>query len=116
MSSTGSVHTWFTFRLYVAGHTMRSALSIRNLRQFCNEHLAGIFEIEVIDIRQQPALARKAQIVASPTLVKETPLPQQRLIGDLSDEAEVLAGLGISPKHSGGNGSNGLPKTKRKEN
>ena len=62
-----------------------------------------MFEIEVIDIRQQPALARNAQILASPTLVKVTPPPLQKLIGDLSNEAEVLVGLGITQKHDGGN-------------
>lgn len=76
MSSPAKVRTWYTFQLFVAGHTARSALSILNLQRFCKEHLAGMFEIEVIDIRQQPALARNAQILASPTLVKVT-LPRR---------------------------------------
>jgi circadian clock protein KaiB len=101
MSSPANNRRWYTFRLYVAGHTARSALSILNLRRFCKEHLAGMSEIEVIDIRQQPELAREAQILASPTLVKQTPPPSQRFIGDLSNEGEVLAGLGITQKYNG---------------
>jgi len=85
----------YSLRLFVCGHTHRSAASIRNLRRVCDEHLPGRFELEVIDIRQQPELAKEAQILASPTLVKESPLPRHRLIGDLSDETAVLAGLGI---------------------
>ena len=85
----------YVLRLYVAGMTRRSAMAIANVRALCEEHLRGRYEIEVIDLYQQPALAKREQIVAAPTLVKKLPLPLRRIIGDMSDRERVLVGLGL---------------------
>jgi circadian clock protein KaiB len=82
-------------RLYVTGLTPRSTQAIAVLRAVCEEHLAGRYDLEVIDLYQQPELARGQQLIAAPTLVKELPLPVRRLIGDLSDEQRVLVGLDL---------------------
>jgi circadian clock protein KaiB len=87
----------YILRLYVTGMTARAARTIENLRTFCEKHLAGRYELQVIDVYQQPELARTEQIVAVPTLIKKLPLPLRRLIGDMSDEARVLVGLDILP-------------------
>jgi circadian clock protein KaiB len=87
----------YILRLYITGMTKRSARAIENLRTFCEKHLAGHYELQVIDIYQQPELARTEQIVAVPTLIKKLPLPLRRLIGDMSDEERVLVGLDILP-------------------
>jgi circadian clock protein KaiB len=86
----------FLLRLYVTGQTPRSIKSIDNLKQFCEKHLQGRYEIEVIDIYQQPALAAENQIIAAPTLVKRLPLPLRRLVGDLSNQDRVLSGLDLT--------------------
>jgi circadian clock protein KaiB len=85
----------FLLRLYVTGTTPRSVKSIENLKRFCETHLKDDYEIEVIDIYQQPALASENQIIAAPTLIKKLPLPLRRLVGDLSDQDRVLAGLDL---------------------
>jgi circadian clock protein KaiB len=85
----------YVLRLYVTGMTARSARTIENLQTFCEKHLAGRYELQVIDVYQQPELARTEQIVAVPTLIKKLPLPLRRLIGDMSDEHRVLVGLGL---------------------
>jgi circadian clock protein KaiB len=85
----------YSLRLYVTGQTPRSAASIRNLRNVCDEYLEGRFELQVIDLYQHPELAKEAQVVAAPTLVKRLPLPLRRLVGDLSDKREVLLGLDL---------------------
>ena len=85
----------FLLRLYITGQTPRSVKSIDNLRRFCETHLKGQYEIEVIDIYQQPSLASENQIIAAPTLIKRLPLPLRRLVGDLSNEQRVLAGLDL---------------------
>jgi circadian clock protein KaiB len=87
----------YILRLYVTGMTKRSARAIENLQTFCEKHLAGHYELQVIDVYQQPELARTEQIVAVPTLIKKLPLPLRRLIGDMSDEERVLVGLDILP-------------------
>jgi len=87
----------YILRLYVTGMTARAARTIETLRNFCEKHLAGRYELQVVDIYQQPELARTEQIVAVPTLIKKLPLPLRRLIGDMSDEARVLVGLDILP-------------------
>jgi circadian clock protein KaiB len=84
-------------RLYVAGLTARSAAALRNLEAICEEHLAGRYRIEVIDLLTRPQLARGDQIVAVPTLVRHLPQPMKKIIGDLSDEASVLVGLDLRP-------------------
>jgi circadian clock protein KaiB len=86
----------YVLRLYVAGTTPRSATAIVNVRRICEEHLSGNYDLEVIDVMQSPAKAAEGQIIAAPTLVKESPLPIKRFIGDMSMTTRLLAGLGIS--------------------
>jgi circadian clock protein KaiB len=86
-------------RLYVAGQSARSASALRNLQTICEEHLAGRYRIEVIDLLKQPQLARGDQIVAVPTLVRHLPPPVKKIIGDLSSEESVLVGLDLRPRH-----------------
>jgi len=74
---------------------LRSALAVKNVRQVCEQHLKGRYDLEVIDIYQQANLARDEQIVAVPTLIKRLPLPLQRLVGDMSDLGKVLVGLNL---------------------
>ena len=85
----------YSLRLYVTGQTPRSAASIRNVRDVCEEFLKGRFELEVIDLYQRPELAKEAQVIATPTLVKRFPRPLRRMVGDLSDRKKVLLGLGL---------------------
>ncbi len=87
----------YLLRLYVSGMTPNSLRAIRNLRLICAEHLEGRHHLEIIDIYQQPHLAREQQIVAVPTLIKELPLPVRRLIGDMSQTERILSGLDIKP-------------------
>ncbi|MGX9391923.1 circadian clock KaiB family protein [Nitrobacteraceae bacterium UC4446_H13] len=81
--------------LYVAGQTPKSVAAITNLERICAEHLPGQYTVEVIDLRQNPKLAREHSIVAIPTLVRELPVPLRKLIGDLSDTHKVLVNLKI---------------------
>ncbi len=85
----------FILSLYVAGMTPRSLRAIENARQLCEKYLKDRCELEVIDIYQQPALAKHAQVIAAPTLVKHLPSPLQRFIGDLSDPEPVLVRLAL---------------------
>ena len=80
-------------RLYVAGQTPKSVTAFANLKRICEEHLAGEFEIEVIDLIDNPRLAKDDQIVAIPTLVRKLPEPIRKIIGDLSDTERTLVGL-----------------------
>jgi circadian clock protein KaiB len=84
-------------RLYVAGQTERSLAALDNLRHICETHLAGRYDIEVIDLLVNPRLAAGDQILAVPTLVRKMPEPIRKIIGDLSDEARVLVGLDVRP-------------------
>jgi circadian clock protein KaiB len=84
-------------RLYVAGQTPKSIAAFNNLKRLCEEHLAGRYRIEVIDLMQNPKLARDDQIVAIPTLVRKLPDPIRRIIGDLSDTERTLVGLQLRP-------------------
>lgn len=93
-----SARRFYSLRLYVTGQTPRSTDSIRNLKEICSEYLGERFELEVIDIYQQPERAQEAQIIAAPTLVKTLPLPLRKLIGDLSNRTDVLSGLGITAR------------------
>lgn len=81
--------------LYVAGQTPKSVAAIRNLEQIVAEHPEGKYEVEVIDLRQHPQLAREHNIVAIPTLVRSLPVPVQKIIGDLSDQEKVLVHLKV---------------------
>ncbi len=85
----------YKLRLFVAGTNGRSQRAIENLRRLCSERLPGRFDLEVIDIYQQPELASYYQVVAAPTLVKLAPAPLRRIIGDLSETARVLRGLDL---------------------
>src|SRR4051812_24585826 len=82
-------------RLYVAGNTPKSIVAIDNLKKYCEEHLAGQYSIDVIDLSVNPELAEGDQILAIPTLVRKIPLPIRKIIGDLSDKEKVLVGLDI---------------------
>lgn len=88
-------------RLYVAGQTDRSVRAIANLKRICEEHLAGRYTIEVIDLLDQPQLAAGDQILALPTLVRRLPPPLKKIIGDLSSEERVLVGLDVRPRPGG---------------
>ena len=89
----------YTLRLYVAGMTPRSARALFNIKEICETHLNGRYDLRVIDLYQQPVLAKGDQIVAVPTLIRRLPTPLRRIIGDLSDRERVLIGLDLSPKH-----------------
>lgn len=84
--------TW-ELRLYVAGQTPKSIAAFNNLKRICEEHLAGRYKIEVVDLLQNPKLARDEQIVAIPTLVRKLPDPIRRIVGNLSDTERALVGL-----------------------
>lgn len=84
-------------RLYVAGQTPRSLTAFTNLKKLCEEHLKGKYQIEVIDLLKNPALAEGDQIVALPTLVRKLPQPIRRVIGDLSNMERVMVGMDLKP-------------------
>ena len=85
----------YQLRLYVAGQTPKSVLACTNLKQICEEHLQGCYEIEVIDLLENPQLAKGDQILALPTLVRRLPEPIKKIIGDLSNTERVLVGLDL---------------------
>lgn len=87
----------WNLRLYVAGHTPKSIMAFDNLKKICEEHLAGKYTIEIIDLVKNPQLARGDQIVATPTLVRRLPQPLKKIIGDLSNTVRVLVGLDLRP-------------------
>ena len=88
----------FDLRLYVAGQTPRSVTAMANLKKLCEEHLAGRYRVEVIDLMENPQLARSDQILAIPTLVRRLPEPIRKIIGDLSNQERVLVGLNIQSR------------------
>jgi circadian clock protein KaiB len=88
----------YVLRLYVTGTTGRSVRAIQNVRRICEEHLAGLYDLEVVDIYKNLPLAKGDQIIAAPTLIKRLPSPLRRLIGDMSDEQRVLVGLDLRPR------------------
>jgi len=90
---------WY-LRLYVAGQSSKSVRAVANLKRLCEHHLAGLVEIEIIDLIEEPALARADDIVAIPTLVRRLPGPTCKIIGDLSDTERVLTGLRVPPSES----------------
>ncbi|HEX6715547.1 MAG TPA: circadian clock KaiB family protein [Pyrinomonadaceae bacterium] len=93
----GDLTRW-NLRLYVAGQTPRSLSAFKNLKQICEEYLKGKYHIEVIDLMENPTLARGDQILAIPTLVRKLPQPIRKIIGDLSNTERVLVGLDIQPR------------------
>jgi circadian clock protein KaiB len=88
----------YTLRLYVTGTTPQSVRAIANIKTICEEHLQGRYELEVVDLYQQPEVARGEQIVVAPTLIRVLPLPLRRIIGDLSKTERVLVGLDLRTK------------------
>jgi circadian clock protein KaiB len=88
----------FDLRLYVAGQTPKAVRAFANLRQICDEHLAGRYRIEVIDLLEDPQLGHGDQILALPTLVRRLPAPIKKIIGDLSNVERVLVGLDLRPR------------------
>jgi circadian clock protein KaiB len=85
----------YVLRLYVAGMTPRSTRAVENVRIACEEYLHGRYDLEVIDVYQQPKLAKGEQIIAAPTLIKKLPLPLRRVIGDMSNRERLLLGLDL---------------------
>ena len=100
-SATRGKKAKYLLRLYVTGTTGRSVRAVQNVRRICEEHLQGLYDLEVIDIYKNLPLARGDQIIAAPTLIKRLPAPLRRLIGDMSDEQRVLVGLDIRPQRAG---------------
>ena len=90
----------YNLRLYVAGQTPKAVRAFANLRQICDEHLAGRYTIEVVDLLEDPQLGKGDQILALPTLVRRLPEPIKKIIGDLSDTERVLVGLDLQPRES----------------
>ncbi len=88
----------YVLRLYVAGMTPRSQEAIRTVTAICEENLAGRYDLEVIDLYQNPTLAKGEQIIAAPTLVKKLPLPLRKFIGSMADKDRILVGLDLRPK------------------
>lgn len=93
----GNEERW-NLRLYVAGQTPRSVTAFNNLKDICEEYLKGQYHIEVVDLMENPTLARGDQILAVPTLVRKLPQPIRKIIGDLSNTERVLVGLDIQPR------------------
>jgi circadian clock protein KaiB len=96
-AASDGANRW-NLRLYVAGQTPRSLTAFRNLKDICEEYLKGQYNIEVIDLMENPTLARGDQILAVPTLVRKLPQPIRKIIGDLSNTERVLVGLDIQPR------------------
>jgi len=93
--------TEYLLRLYVAGRTAKSVLALANLKRICEEHLAGRYQLEVVDLLDNPALARGDQILALPALVRQLPPPVKKIIGDFSNAERVLVGLDLRPMKKG---------------
>ena len=85
----------YVLRLYVTGVTSRSTRAIMNIREICEKYLKGRYQLEVVDIYQQPELAKDEQIIAAPTLIKSFPPPLRRFVGDLADTERIISGLGV---------------------
>jgi circadian clock protein KaiB len=90
-------HQTYVLRLFIAGATPKSARAIANIKAICEEHLRGRYELEVVDIYQQPEATRESNVIAAPTLIRKLPQPLRRLVGDLSKEERVLVGLDLRP-------------------
>ena len=98
--ATGAAADTWELRLYVAGQTTKSLAAFANLKAICEQHLAGKYRIEVIDLMENPQLARGDQILAIPTLVRSLPAPMRKIIGDLSNTQRVLVGLDLRPQNT----------------
>ena len=97
LAADDGTEVWY-LRLYVAGQSVKSMRAFANLKKLCEEHLAGRYEIEVIDLVTHPSLARGDDVLAVPTLVRRLPLPLRKVIGDLSNTERVLFGLRLEPE------------------
>ncbi|MDG6256924.1 MAG: circadian clock KaiB family protein [Methanomicrobiaceae archaeon] len=91
---------YYVLRLCVTGITPRSVSAIENIRKLCEDNLKGYYELEVVDLYQDPSVAAEEGIIAAPTLIKKNPAPKRKLVGDLSDVERVLIGLGIHHKET----------------
>jgi circadian clock protein KaiB len=91
----------YVLRLYIAGATPKSIRAVANIKEICHASLGDRYELEIIDIYQQPTLAKGEQVIAAPTLVKKLPLPLRKFIGDLSDTERILVGLDLRSKDQG---------------
>ena len=91
----------YVLRLYITGMTPRSTAAVNNIKTICEKHLRGRYELEIIDVYQQPVLAKGEQIIAAPTLIKKLPLPLRRFIGDMSQTERILLGLDLRPREEG---------------
>ena len=100
-SLAGPLEERYVLRLYVTGMTPQSMRAIANVKKICEEHLQGCYELDVVDLYQQPQLAKGEQIIAAPTLIKKLPLPLRRIIGDMSKTERVLVGLDLRKKEIG---------------
>jgi len=94
-AAANQAHANYLLKLYITGTTPSSTKAIVNIRKICEEHLHGRYDLEVIDISQQPTLAEGEQIIAAPTLIKKLPLPLRRFIGDMSQTERILLGLDL---------------------
>ena len=83
----------YFFRLYVAGSTSRSSLAITNVRRICEQYLSGCYDLEVIDVYQQPEVTKTADVIALPTLIKELPFPPRKFVGDMSNTERIVVAL-----------------------
>jgi circadian clock protein KaiB len=88
----------FVLRLYIAGMTMQSRQAVENITRICEENLKGRYDLQIIDIYQQPSLAAGEQIIAAPTLVKKLPVPLRRFIGNMANRDKIIVGLDLRPK------------------
>jgi circadian clock protein KaiB len=93
----GNEPPWL-LRLYIAGRSPKCVAALTNLKRFCEEHMAGQYDIEVVDLLENPRLAKDDQIIAIPTLVRRLPEPLRKIIGDLSNSERVLVGLDLKPR------------------
>lgn len=101
MEKPADAGIFWSLRLYVAGQTPKSLTAFANLKKICEEHLKGRFEIQVIDLQENPGLAREDQIIAIPTLIRKLPEPIKKIIGTLADTERVLVGLDICERTIG---------------
>ena len=93
-----SVITHYSLRLYITGSTARSTQAVTNIRELCEQYLAGRYDLTVVDIYQKPGEAVDEQIIAAPTLIKKTPVPLKRVVGNLADREKVLVALDLQDK------------------
>lgn len=87
----------YTLTLFVSGASDSSALAIANIRKLCDEHLTGRHELSIVDLNQEPGLAAEHHVLATPTLIKDHPLPSRMLVGDMSDPVRILLALDVAP-------------------